>query len=100
MQLWYPHLMNVIGASLETTHEVTLHYEVINNEEKVTVLEGTGIFLTDLKCRLLSPQDNFMEIKRLKNPELSFTVTWYRYLLKLFDQVSIGVFCEKNMTIC
>ena len=41
--------MDGIGDSLEATHEVTLHYEVINYEVKVSVMEGTCIFMTELK---------------------------------------------------
>ena len=52
--------MDGIGSSLEETHEGTLHYEVINDKGKVSVLEGNGLFIPDLKCRLLIPQDNFM----------------------------------------
>ena len=30
VQICHPHLMDSIGASLEATYEVNLHYEVIN----------------------------------------------------------------------
>ena len=79
--------MDIIGASLESTNDGTLHYEVINNEGKVIVLEGVGVFMYDLKCRLLRPQDHFMDIQRLKKPEVSFTMIWDNSLLKLSDQV-------------
>ena len=65
----YPHLMDVIGASLEETHELTLHYEVIKNKGKISVLEGTGLFMLDLKCRILIPHDRFTYLQRLKNPD-------------------------------
>ena len=35
VRLCHPHLMEIIGSSLEATHEVTLHYDLINNEGKV-----------------------------------------------------------------
>ena len=58
--------MNGSGASLEAIHEGTIHYEVINNEVKVSFLEDTRIFVPNLKCRLLIPQDHFMDPQRLK----------------------------------
>ena len=62
MQLCHSHVMDVIGASLEENHEATLYYEVINDEGKVPALEGTFLFMPDLKCRLLCPQDRFMDL--------------------------------------
>ena len=76
MQLCHTHLMDGIGASLEAKHDGTLHYEVINYEDKVTVLEGNGIFMPDLKCRLLRPKYHFIELQRFDNPDGSFTVAW------------------------
>ena len=35
VQLCHTHPVNGIGASLEAKHEVTLHYEVINDKGKV-----------------------------------------------------------------
>ena len=68
MRLFHTHLMDGIGASLEETHKGNLHYEIINDEGEVSVLEGTGIFMSELKCRLLTTQYHFMELQRLKNP--------------------------------
>ena len=76
LQLCHPHLMYGIGAYLEDTHDVTLHYEVINDEGKVSVLEVTVLFMPDLKYILLIPQDNFIELQILENPEGSFTMSW------------------------
>ena len=76
VQLWYPHLMGSIFSSLESTHKVTLHYGVINNEGEFSVLEVTGIFMPELKWILLSPQDYLMDIQILYKSELSLTVTW------------------------
>ena len=67
--------MDRIGDSLEATYELTIQYEVITNKGKFSALEGTGIFIPELKCRLLIPQDNFMELQILENIEGSFTVT-------------------------
>ena len=83
--------MKVIGASLESTYELTLHYEVNNNEVKVSFLEVTGIFIPELKCRLFVPQDTFMEIQRLKNSEGYFAVTWNKSILNLSYQVHITI---------
>ena len=66
MHICHPHIVDVISASLEATNKVTLHYEVINYEGKVSVLEGTGIFMLDLNCRLLRPQYHFMDLQRAK----------------------------------
>ena len=99
MRLFHTHLMDVIGSSLEETHEVTIHYEVINDEGKVSVLEGTGLFVTDLKFRLLSPQYHFMDIQRLKNTEVFFTVNWNNYVLKIFGQVPITIHYEQTTHI-
>ena len=77
--------MDVIDDSLEATQKGTIHYEVINEEGGGSVQEGTGVFVTDLKFRLLSPQSHFMEIQRLKNVEGSFTVTRYKYFLKISE---------------
>ena len=65
-----------ISAYLEDTHDVTLHYEVINDEGKVSVLEVTVLFMPDLKYILLIPQDNFIELQIFENPEGSFTMSW------------------------
>ena len=68
--------MDGISAYLEATHDITLHYEVINDEGKFLILEGTVIFMPNTKCRMLSPQDHFMDLEILGNSEGSFTVTW------------------------
>ena len=60
--------MDSIGDSFEATHEGTLHYELINDEGGVLGMEGTGIFMPEIKCRLLIPKDNFMEFQRLEKP--------------------------------
>ena len=84
------------GASLEATHELILHYEVINNERKVSVLVVTGLFIPDLNCILLSPQYHLMDIQILKNPEGSFTVTWYKSVINISDQVPIIINYEQT----
>ena len=89
--LCHTHLMKGIGASLEATHEVTLHYEVINYKGKVSVLEGAGLFMPDLKYRHLIPKDNFMDLQRLKNLEGSFTATWEKSVLNIYGQVHITI---------
>ena len=94
MQLCHTQLMDIIGDYLESTNEATIHYEVINNDEKVSIPEGTGLFMTDLKCRLLIPQDNFMDIQRLNKPEVPFAVNWENSILKISDQVTITINCE------
>ena len=76
VQICHTRLMEGIGASLEETHELTLNYEVINCEVFVSVLEGTGILMPDLKCMILSHKDNIMDLQRLKNPDVPYTVTW------------------------
>ena len=58
--------MDGIGVSLEKMNEVTLHYEVINDKCNFSVLEQNGIFMPDLKYRLLIPQDHFMDFQRLE----------------------------------
>ena len=68
MQICHPHLMGVIGVSLEENYEVTLHYEVVNYEGNISVMESTGILITDLNYTLLRPQDHFMDLQRLENP--------------------------------
>ena len=83
MQLLYTQLMEDIGASLESTHEVNLHYEVIIDEGKVSV------FIPELKFRLLTPKDNLMELQRLENIEGSLNVTWDKSVLKISYQVPI-----------
>ena len=88
--------MNGIGASLEATHELILHYEVINDKGKVSVLEGTVILMTDIKCRLLIPQDRLMDPQILNNPEGSFTVSQDRSVLKLSGQVPITINYEQK----
>ena len=62
---------------------------MVKYKGKFSVLEGTGIFVPDLKCRLLIPRDHFMDIQRLYNKEFSFTVTWYKSILKISEQVPI-----------
>ena len=90
--LYHPHPMDVIGASSEATHWVTLHYEYIHHEGTVSILEGTGLFILKLKCRLLIPQEQFMKLQRLKKPEGSFTMTWDKYVLKLSCKVNITIY--------
>ena len=85
------HLIDIIDVSLEVTNDGTFHYEVINYEEKVSVPEGTGIFMPELKCRIYIPQDHFIDYQRIKKPESSFTVTWNKSVLNLSDQVTINV---------
>ena len=79
---------------MEVTLERTINYEVINDEWKLSVLEGTGIFMTDLKFRLLIPQDHFMYLQILDNLKGLFTVTWYKSVLNIYDQVPITVSYE------
>ena len=62
VRLCHPHLMDKIGAPLEANNDETLHYEVINDKGEVSVLEGTGLFMPDLKFRLFYPQGHFMEL--------------------------------------
>ena len=88
--------MEGIADSLEATHQGTLYYEVINDEGKFSVLEGTDIFMPDLKCRLLGPQDHFMDLQRLDNQEGSSTVTWEKSTLKIYDQVTITINYEQT----
>ena len=83
VQICHTHLLDSIGAYLEATHEGNLQYGVINNEGKVSVLEGTDIFMPGIKCRMLIPQDNFMDMQIIKNPERSFTMNWNKSVLKL-----------------
>ena len=90
-RLFHAHLMDGIGASLESNHEGTLHHKVIHNEGKVSVLEVTGIFMPELKGILLIPHDNFMELQRLNNPETSFNVTCKKYFLNLYDKLPITI---------
>ena len=87
--LFHTRLMYRIGASLETNHEVTLYYIVINDERNFSVLGGTDLFMNYLKYKLLIPQDTFMEIQILKNSGGSFTVTWYKYVIKISYEVPI-----------
>ena len=89
--IYDPNITDVICASLEAIHELTLHYELINVEDKVSVLEGTGLFMFGLKYRLLSTQDHFMDLQRRKKTEGSSTVTWYKSVLKLSNQLDITV---------
>ena len=97
VRLCHPHIMDVIGASLETTHGVTFHYEVIIDKGKVSVLEGTGLFMPDLKCRLFIPKDNLMDLQRLKKPEGSFAVIWEKSVLKISDHMPITInYDQKN----
>ena len=77
--------MDGIGASLESAHELTLHYKFINDEGKVSVLEGPDLFMANLKCILLIPQDNLMKIQRIGNKEGYFTVISENYVLKISD---------------
>ena len=88
--------MDRVGASSEATLKVNIHFEVINNEGKVSVLEGTGIFIPEIKCRLLSPQDRFMELHILENTEGPFNVTWDKSILKISDQVPIIINYEQK----
>ena len=88
--------MDEIVSSLEADHEVILNCEVINDDGKVSVLKGNGIFMPDLKCRLLIPQDHFMKLQRLNNPKFSFTTTLDKSILKLSDQVPITIHYEKT----
>ena len=94
MKICHPHLMDGIGASLEATHEVNLHCEVINNEGNVSVLEGTGIFMPDLNCRHLIPQACFMKLQRLNETKGSFAMIWYESVLNISDHVPITIHYE------
>ena len=97
VRLCHPHLMDKIGAPFEANNDETLHYEVINDKGEVSVLEGTGLFMPDLKCRILIPQDNFIDLQRLKRSEVSLTLTWDKYFLNLSEQVPITIhYDQKN----
>ena len=52
--------------------------------------------MPDLNWRLFIHQDNFIELQRLKNPEIYFTVTWDKSLLKLYAQVPITINHEQT----
>ena len=99
VQIYHTHLMEGIVDSLEATQQGTLYYEVINDEGKFSVLEGTDIFMPDLKCRLLGPQDHFMDLQRLDNQEGFSTVTWEKSILKIYDQVTITINYEQTTHI-
>ena len=88
--------MGSIIASSEETHEATLHYKVIKYEGKVSVLEGTGLFMPDLKYRLFIPKDNLMDLQRLKKPEGSFAVIWEKSVLKISDHMPITINYEQK----
>ena len=88
--------MDNIGSSLEADHGVILNCELINDDVKVSVLKGNGIFMPDLKCRLLITQDHFMDIQRLNNPKFSFTTTLDKSILKLSDQMPITIHYEQT----
>ena len=88
--------MGRIGASLEANHEGTPQYGFIKDKGKVSVLEGTGILITDIKYRLLRPQDHFMELQILNNPEGSFNINWDKSVLEISDQVPIDINYENT----
>ena len=52
--------------------------------------------MPDLKCRLLIPQDHFMELERLENPGAPLTLTWDKYFLKISYQVPITIKYENT----
>ena len=83
--------MDGVGDTLEATHKVTSQYEFIIDEGEVSFLEGTCLFVTDTKFRMLVPQDHFIDLQRLKNAQGSLIVTWYKSFLKLSDQDSITI---------
>ena len=47
--------------------------------------------MTNIKYRLLIPQDHFMELQRLEYPEDSFTIIWDNYILNISDKVPITI---------
>ena len=47
--------------------------------------------MPDLKFRMLSPQDNIMEIQILYKPEAYLTLTWDNYFPKLSLKVPITI---------
>ena len=96
VRLCHPHIMDVIGASLEATHELTLYYEVINDEGKFSVLESTDLFIPDLKCRLLIPQDHLIKLQIINNIEVSLIITWEKSVLELSDQVPITIHYDQT----
>ena len=52
--------------------------------------------MPDLKLSLLIPHDYFMYLQIIENNELSFTLNWYNYILKLSDQVPITINYEQK----
>ena len=67
----------------------------MNEDGNVSVLEVNVIFMPELKCRLFIPQDHFMELQRINNQEVSFTMTWYKSVLELSYQVPITIHYEQ-----
>ena len=88
--------MDGVGDTLEATHKVTSHYEFIIDEGEVSFLEGTCLFVPDIKFRMLVPQDHFIDPQILENEEGSLIVTWYKSLLKISYQEYITIKYDHN----
>ena len=69
-----------------------------NDGGKVSVLEGIGLFMYDIKCKLLSPKDRFVDLQRLRKPEGSFIVTWDKRIYSTAESLATTgcVTSEKN----
>ena len=72
---------------------------MINDKGNVSVLEDNGLIMPELKCRLLRPQDHFIELQILEKLEGSFPVTWDNSVLNLSYHVIITINYEQTTHI-
>ena len=50
--------------------------------------------MPDLKCRMLIPQDNLIDLQRLENPQGYFNMTWNKYVLNSSEKAPTTIKCE------
>jgi Reverse transcriptase (RNA-dependent DNA polymerase) len=78
-----PLQLDGIGGSLFATKRGRFRYEVINDDGKIEILEGTGYYMPELKCRLFSPQVWAQELEETGKGTSSFSVNHKHGILSL-----------------
>ena len=89
-------LDGIAGSSSSATHEGVVKYEVLGDNGSIVTVKAKGLFLTDLGCRLYSPQYHFKELKEQGKSGGSVEIFWDKAKLKLPGNKSITIPLDNN----
>jgi len=83
--------MGGIAGKLQATHKGLVKLEYVNDNGQIGTIEGTGLFLEGLQCRLYSPQTHFRELRSQDKHGAMLKVLWNCVELKLPNQPGIKI---------